>query len=79
MPYYSDAQLEPVLLELADRFEMDLTSATPIPYIARECAAIMRDRGMEPRKPVCLMLAKRAKAVWFERIMECKASIDGGE
>ncbi len=79
MPYYSDAQLEPVLLELADRFEMDLTSATPIPYIARECAAIMRDRGLEPRKPLCLMLAKRAKAVWFERIMECKEALSGDE
>jgi len=75
MPFYTDAQLEPIITELATHFEFDLTSVTPVPVVARKAAEIMRDHGMEPSKSLCLMLAKRAHVIWRAHIMKAQQTL----
>ncbi len=76
MAYYTDADLRAVSDELLVHFDFDLTSVSTLPAIARVCAGIMRDHGLEPRKSLCLMLAQRAKLAWAARIIAVQAGED---
>lgn len=78
MSYVPNRIAHNIALETLTCFEVgNLYSGSSLPDIARVVRDILADEGLSTRWSLCLMIAKRARFMWFARIRNTQARIRG--
>ncbi len=78
MSYVPDRIAHDIARETLTCFEAgNLYSGSCLPDIARRVRDILADEGLSTRWSLCLMIAKRARYMWFARIRNTQAHIGG--
>ena len=78
--YVSDERAHMVARETLAAFTAgNLHSRSSLLDIARRVRDILADEGLNTRWSLCVMIAKRARYMWFARVRNTKAQIERGK